>query len=176
MTEPLERDEVVGLLKRLGSEPDEEVLEAARQVHARITAAGMTWDDLLVPDQAADDTGDTGDTDDTDDIDDTDDTDDTGDTDDADDIDDSDDADDIDDSDAAEYEDLEDESAEPAAETAGKNAESLTMIDKLLAKSGISQDLREELKGYKADIAEGDFGEGDRRYLHAIDARLSKRR
>ena len=167
MTEPLKRDEVVGLLKRLGSEPDEEVLEAARQVHARITAAGMTWDDLLVPDQAADDTEDTGDTDDTDDSDD---------SDDADDIDDSDDTDDTDDADAAGYEDLEDESAEPAAETAGKNAESLTLIDKLLAKSGISQDLREELKGYKADIAEGDFGDGDRRYLRAISERLSKRR
>ena len=40
MTEPLERDEVVGLLTRLGSERDEDVLEAARQVHARLTAAG----------------------------------------------------------------------------------------------------------------------------------------
>ncbi len=152
MTEPLKRDEIVGLLKRLGSEPDEDVLEAARQVHARITAAGMTWDDLLVPDQAADDTDDTDDTDDADDADDTDDIDDTG------------------------YEDLEDESAEPTAETAGKNAESLTLIGKLLAKSGISQDLREELEGYKADIAGGDFGEADRRYLQAISARLSKRR
>ncbi len=158
MTEPLERDEVVGLLKRLGSEQDEDVLEAARQVHARITAAGMTWDDLLVPDQAADDT------DDTDDFDDTDDTDE------------ADEADDADDADDAEYEDLEDESAEPAAETAGKNAESLTLIDKLLAKSGISQDLREELEGYKVDIAEGDFEEADRRYLRAISERLSKRR
>ena len=163
MTEPLKRDEIVGLLKRLGSEPDEDVLEAARQVHARITAAGMTWDDLLVPDQAADDTDDTDD-----DADDTDDTDD-----DADDADDADDTDDIDDTG---YEDLEDESAEPTAETAGKNAASLTLIGKLLAKSGISQDLREELEGYKADIAEGDFGEADRRYLRAISERLSKRR
>ncbi len=163
MAEPLKRDEIVGLLKRLGSEPDEDVLEAARQVHARITAAGMTWDDLLVPDQAADDTDDTDD-----DADDTDDTDD-----DADDADDADDTDDIDDTG---YEDLEDESAEPTAETAGKNAASLTLIGKLLAKSGISQDLREELEGYKADIAEGDFGEADRRYLQAISARLSKRR
>ena len=161
MSEPLERDEVVGLLKRLGSEPDAEVLEAARQVHARITAAGMTWDDLLVPDQAADDTDDAEDTDDADDADDTDD------------IDDSDDADDAED---AGYEDLEDESAEPAAETAAKNAESLTLIGKLMAKSGISQDLREELEGYKADIAEGDFGDGDRRYLRAISERRSKRR
>ncbi len=160
MTEPLERDDIIGLLERLGNEPDEEVLEAARQVHARITAAGMTWDDLLVPDQAADDTDDFDDTDDTDDADDTDDTDDT----------------DADDADDSGDEDLEDESAEPAAETAGKNAASLTLIDKLLAKSGISQDLREELQGYKTDIAEGDFGEADRRYLQAISERLSKRR
>ncbi|MCH9053012.1 MAG: hypothetical protein IIA72_18435 [Proteobacteria bacterium] len=164
MTEPLKRDEVVGLLERLGSEPDEEVLEAARQVHARITAAGMTWDDLLVPDQADSVTDDSDDTGDTDDI---------GDTDDAEDTEDSD---EIGDTDDAGHEDLDDETAEPAAEAAGKNAESLTLIDKLLAKSGISQDLREELKGYKADIAEGDFGDGDRRYLRAINARLSKRR
>ncbi len=152
MTEPLKRDEVVGLLKRLGSEPDEEVLEAAHQVHARITAAGMTWDDLLVPDEGAEDAEDAEDTDDAEDTEDTDDADDAG------------------------YEDLEDEGAEPAAETAGKNAASLTLIDKLLAKSGISQDLREELEGYKANIAEGDFGEADRRYLRAISERLSKRR
>ncbi len=187
MTEPLKRDEVVGLLKRLGSEPDEDVLEAARQVHARITAAGMTWDDLLVPDQAADeaddfdDTDDAEDTDDTDDAEDAEDFDDTDDADDADDTDDADDADDTDnaddtDADDAGYEDLEDESAEPAAETAGKNAASLTLIGKLLAKSGISEDLREELKGYKADIAEGDFREADRRYLRAISERLSKRK
>ena len=166
MAEPLKRDEIVGLLKRLGSEPDEDVLEAARQVHARITAAGMTWDDLLVPDEGAEDTDDADDSDDADDTDDTDD-------DDADDADDANDTDDIDDTG---YEDLEDESAEPTAETAGKNAASLTLIGKLLAKSGISQDLREELEGYKADIAEGDFGEADRRYLQAISARLSKRR
>ena len=170
MTEPLERDEVVGLLTRLGSERDEEVLEAARQVHARLTAAGMTWDDLLVPDQADDETEDFDEADDSDD------------TDDADDADDSDDTDDADDADDAEYEDEEDEededdeSAEPTAETAGKNAEALTLIGKLLAKSGISQDLREELQGYKTDIAEGDFREADRRYLQAISERLSKRR
>ncbi len=158
MTESLERAEVVGLLTKLGSERDEEVLEAARQVHARLTAAGMTWDDLLVPDQAADDTDDTDDADDADDTHDTDD------------------ADDSDDTDDTGYEDLEDESAEPAAETAGKNAASLTLIGKLLAKSGISQDLREELEGYKTDIAGGDFREADRRYLQAISARLSKRR
>ena len=55
MTEPLERDAVIGLLERLGSDQDDDVLEAARQVHAQITAAGMAWEDLLVPDKADDD-------------------------------------------------------------------------------------------------------------------------
>ncbi len=55
MTEPLERAKFIEVLKRLGSDQDEAVLEAARQVHAQITVAGMTWEDLLVPDVAADD-------------------------------------------------------------------------------------------------------------------------
>jgi hypothetical protein len=50
------------------------------------------------------------------------------------------------------------------------------MIGELLAKSGISEDLREELKSYKTDIAEGEFQEADRRYLRAVHQRLSKRR
>ena len=149
MTEPLERDAVIGLLKRLGSDQDEDVLEAARQVHAQITAAGMTWEDLLVPHEVPDDVTDTDDDTDTDDVTDT------GD---------------------AETEDAEDETPEPPAETARKDTDSIALIDKLLAKSGISEDLREELKGYKTDIAEGEFQEADRRYLRAISARLSKRR
>ena len=72
--------------------------------------------------------------------------------------------------------DPEDEPEEPPAEKARKNAESLALIGKLLAKPGISTDLREDLQGYKTDIAEGEFEEGDRRYLRALAARLSKRR
>ena len=134
MTEPLERDNVIELLKRLGSDQDEAVLEAARQVHAQITVAGMTWEDLLVPDVAADD------------------------------------------GDDVEYQDTEDETPEPPAETAKKDADSLALIDELLAKTGMSEDLREELENYKTDIAEGEFEEVDRRYVRAIHGRLSKRR
>ena len=61
MTEPLERDTVIELLNRLGSDQDEDVLEAARQVHAQVTAAGVTWEDLLVPDTPDDDGEDDGD-------------------------------------------------------------------------------------------------------------------
>ena len=50
MTEPLDRDEVIRLLDRLGSEQDADVLQAARDLHAQINAADMDWDELLMPD------------------------------------------------------------------------------------------------------------------------------
>ncbi len=55
MTETLRRDEFIAILNRLGSDEDDEVLEAARQAHARIAASGMSWEDLLVPDEPAED-------------------------------------------------------------------------------------------------------------------------
>ena len=134
MTGPLQRDKVIELLNRLGSDENEEVLEAARQVQAQITAAGMTWEDLLIPDVAADDGGD------------------------------------------VEYQNTQDEPPEPPAETARKNADSLALIDELLAKAGISKDMREELETYKTDIAEGVFEEADRRYVRAVSERLLKHR
>ena len=149
MTEPPRRDEVIELLNRLGSDQDEDVLEAAREVHARITAAGTTWEELLVPDSAA--------ADDDDDIDD-----DTDDTDDH-----------IDD---AEFLDPEDATTRPAGAAGAKHADSIALIDKLLAKSDISSDMREELEGYKTDIAAGEFDTRDRRYVSAVYKRLSKRR
>ncbi len=145
MTDPIPREDVIELLNRLGSDRDEDVLEAAREVHARIAAANMTWDQLLVTDQADDD-------DESDDY-------------------------ESEDSDAIEAPDPNDEEAtEPAGAPDAKNAESLALIDKLLAMRGISTDLREELKGYKTDIAEGEFEARDHRYLRAVHARLSKRR
>ena len=48
MSDALERDTVIELLDRLGSEQDEEVLSAARSLHAQITASGRSWQDLLV--------------------------------------------------------------------------------------------------------------------------------
>ena len=137
MTEALNRDDVIRLLNGLGSERDEDVLEAARQVHARVAAAGATWEELLVPVATADE---------------------------------------AENAEPAEDEDLVDASVEPPADKAAGDAESLRLIDSLLAKTDISPDLREELEGYKSDIAEGEFGEGDRRYLRAMSERLSKRR
>ncbi len=180
MTEPLSRDDAIELLKKLGGERDEDVLEAAREIHARITAADMTWEQLLVSEDGADEPDDFDDADefgedgtgeDGTGEDDTgeDDTgeDDTGDEDTGD----EDESPDPEDKD--ESPDPEDEDAKPAR---AKDVESLALIEKLLAKSHISADLREELKGYKTDIAEREFDARDRRYISAIDKRLSKRR
>ncbi len=175
MTEMLRRDELIAILNRLGSDEDEEALQAARQVHAQITAAGMSWEDLLVPDgpaaesdeaanesdEAADEGGEAADE-----------------SDEADDESDEaeDESDEADETEDGEREAGEDESpAERAgAEGTEKNTESLALIGKLLARSDISEELRAELEGYKTDIAENDFVEADRRYLRAIHQRLSK--
>ncbi|MEQ8355155.1 MAG: hypothetical protein RH942_06425 [Kiloniellaceae bacterium] len=59
------------------------------------------------------------------------------------------------------------------ADQAAKNAESLALIEKLLSRPGHSQELRRELEDYKSDIAEGDFSDGDHRYIRALCKRLS---
>lgn len=54
MAEPLDRDNVIRLLDRLGSDQDVDVLEAARELHAQINAADLDWDELLIADTSAD--------------------------------------------------------------------------------------------------------------------------
>ncbi len=147
MTETLRRDEFIAILNRLGSDEDEEVLQAARQAHARIAASGLSWEDLLVPDEPADESDEPADE-----------------------------SDEADETEDGELEALEDESPAERAGAGGaeKDADSLALIGKLLARSDISAELRAELEDYKTDIAENEFVEADRRYLRAIHQRLSK--
>ena len=145
MSEPLERDKVIDLLDRLGSEQDEDALAAARALHSQITRAGMGWQDLLVGDEGAAQSAPDVD-------DDTDDEDEyvTGDTDD------------------------EDDTPEPAVNFTRDESKTPALIDKLLAREGNSEMLREELEEYKSDLANGDFEPSDHRYIQALYARLSK--
>ena len=46
------------------------------------------------------------------------------------------------------------------------------MIDTLLARDDLSDELREELEGYKEDIAEGEFTAADAQYVSALAKRL----
>ena len=145
MSEPLERDKVIDLLDRLGSEQDEDVLTAARALHSQITRAGIGWQDLLVGDEGAVQSAP--------DVDDETDNEDEfvrGDTDDEDDI------------------------PEPAVNFSHDESKTPALIDKLLARGGNSEMLREELEEYKSDLANGDLEPSDHRYIQALYARLSK--
>lgn len=65
------------------------------------------------------------------------------------------------------------EAAESFAAEGDPDAETLRLIEALLAKSDISDDFREELEGYKADMGTGEFNDNDHRYVRAVYKRLN---
>ena len=142
MSATLERNQVIELLDKLGSEQDEDVIAAARMLHSQITESGMGWGDLLVghepevPEEAqVESLPDEGD--------------------------------DIE-------EDIEEDTVEPDTKFTGDETQTLSLIEKLLARDGISSDFREELEEYKTDISDGTFDSSDHRYIHAVYERLTK--
>jgi len=52
VSESIDRDEVIRLLERLGSDDDADVLAAARALHAHVSETDLEWDDLLASDRA----------------------------------------------------------------------------------------------------------------------------
>jgi len=141
MSVTLERNQVMELLDKLGSEQDEDVLAAARMLHSQITESGMGWEDLLVGDEPeveeeaqVDSLPDEGD----------------------------------------ENDDLAEDTVEPDTRFTGDETQTLSLIEKLLARDGISSEFREELEEYKIDISDGSFESGDHHYVHAVYARLTK--
>ena len=146
MSDALERDTVIDLLNKLGSEQDEDVLAAARDLHTQITNAGMDWQDLLVGDETAAQTEPAADES----------------------------IDDMEDED--EDEEDEQDTPEPAPRFSGDESQTSVLIDKLLAREGNSAEFRAELEEYKSDLAKGEFEPSDHRYIQALYARLSKSR
>ena len=141
MSVTLERNQVMELLDKLGSEQDEDVLAAARMLHSQITESGMGWEDLLVGDEPeveeeaqANSLPDEGDKND----------------------------------------DIAEDTVEPDTRFTGDETQTLSLIEKLLARDGISSEFREELEEYKIDISDGSFESGDHHYVHAVYARLTK--
>ena len=144
MSEPIERNQVIELLDKLGSEQDEDVLAAARMLHSQIIESGMGWEDLLVGDEPE---GEEETQDDS--------------------LPDEDDEDD-------QYDDIAEDTVEPDTSFTGDETQTLSLIEKLLARDGISSELREELEEYKTDISGGEFQSSDHRYVHSLYARLTK--
>ncbi|MEE2661842.1 MAG: hypothetical protein VYB39_02335 [Pseudomonadota bacterium] len=144
MSEPLERNQVIELLDKLGSEQDQDVLAAARLLHSQIADSGMSWEDLLVGDEPEDE----------------------------DDLEDEDDAEES--FEADDYDYTADETVEPDATFTVDETETLSLIEKLLVRRDLSVELREELEEYKTDISDGEFETSDHRYVQALYARLTK--
>jgi len=76
------------------------------------------------------------------------------------------DADDDDDYGDTDEDDLDDA---PAGDVSGDSA----LIESLLGRDDLSEETREELEGYKEDIAEGEFSASDSRYLQALAKRIT---
>ena len=138
MSVTLERNQVMELLDKLGSEQDEDVLAAARMLHSQITESGMGWEDLLVGDEPE--------------------------------VEEEAQVDSLPD----ENDDIAEDTVEPDTRFTGDETQTLSLIEKLLARDGISSEFREELEEYKIDISDGKFESGDLHYVHAVYARLTK--
>jgi hypothetical protein len=153
----LDRDSFLALLAQLGSDNDEEALHAARELDRRVRAAGVQWDDLLMPEEGSEEFEDE----------------------DEEQEDEEEDEDFGEEVGAEEYEDvaMDGEDEQPLVEDtnqpipAGDSAE---LIDRMLGDFDLSDETRQDLLDLKQDIAAGEFTEMDRRYLDALYARLSK--
>ena len=151
MDQKLEREAVIELLGRLGDENDDTVLATARSLHAVIQEANVNWNDLLVPDGNVD-VGSYEDDEDDEEVED-------GNV------------------DAGSYEDeeVEDEEVEDdelVQSPVTNSSESMALISKMLNASNVSDSLREELQGYKEDIAENEFTASDAAYIKSLAERL----
>ena len=131
MSQELDREKLIGLLDKLGSEGDEDVLSAARTIHTQVAESGQTWDQLLTGPEVPD-------------------------------------------TDWEADEEANEEVTTSPEEAAAGDREALSLIAKLLAKPGLYEGTRQELEGYKEDIAAGEFTAADRTYLRALQARTAK--
>lgn len=149
----LDRDKFIELLGKLGEEKDEEVLSAARDLHAQVTVAQLSWDDLLVPDQIDEivEQGDENNDEPTD----------KADPQEVENV-----------SNGKKGSDISDEENENTL-TEDEKLEALSLIEKILSME-VSKDTKDEVEEYKRDIEDGDFVQMDLRYLRAFHKRLSK--
>lgn len=63
---------------------------------------------------------------------------------------------------------------EPLDQPTQAASDDYALIDRLLARSGLSDETRDELTGMRTDISSGEFSERDRRYLQSLEARLTR--
>jgi len=65
--------------------------------------------------------------------------------------------------------------AQRAAAPAPVSGDTAAVLRALLARSDLMTDTREDLEGFRADLEAGRLADEDRRYIHALQERLSGR-
>ena len=164
MSEGLDRDEILSLLNRLGDEDDAVVLSSGRELHARVVAAQISWDHLLVPDASSGDAAPEEVEEFPEEVEELPEKEETAET-----------VDSVDEEPDPEEKSARSGSRKRASPRRTTDAQALKLINQLLERRDISKSLREELAGYKEDIDEGELDDADRNYLRALHRRLLKR-
>ncbi|MEI6985451.1 MAG: hypothetical protein WCK65_04915 [Rhodospirillaceae bacterium] len=141
----LDRASFIALLEQLGADSSADALAAARDIHRRITDAGLEWDALL--DQGPNTDGDTD-----------------GDADAV--------PGDFEISDRHGDHSFEQQDPVPPG-LAALYAEELALLDSLLARTGLAAETRRELLDLRTDIASNELADIDRAYLRTLVARLN---
>ena len=62
----------------------------------------------------------------------------------------------------------------PSAPTIEITGDDAVLIDRLLAHANVSEDTREELRGFRRDLAQGHIDPLDRKYLHDLARRIGR--
>jgi hypothetical protein len=162
MRTDLERGDFLTLLEKLKSEEDDEVLGVVRDINAKMTVAGVSWDDLLISqDETQEDSADETQEDSADET-----------QEDSADETQEDSADDDKDEDGQKSgrENVSDDNFEPLNDEERQEAENLINAIKGMK---VSEATKQEIDEYRDDLREGEFEQMDLRYLRALKARLS---
>tara|TARA_B100000315_G_scaffold123899_1_gene113904 strand:+ start:10349 stop:10786 length:438 start_codon:yes stop_codon:yes gene_type:complete len=144
MRTDLERDDFIALLEKLKSDDEADVLAAARDINAKMTVAGVNWDDLLMSqDDVVAESDHSYDEDEED---------------------------EDDEESGAEDDGGDDDELNPLSAEEKAEASSLIAAIRNMEISDLTKD---ELEEYEDDLEHGEFEQMDLRYLRALKTRLS---
>jgi hypothetical protein len=141
----VDRDDLIDLLEQLGSADDAEVLAAARELHRRVSEAGLTWDDLLAwPDEDEEEPEFELDAEEV-----------------------------VDEQGSPPAAGRRTPASGASAAPADVNSlGDAALIDRILGECDVSDETRQDLLDLKGDIGRGEFTDMDRKYIRALYSRL----
>ena len=149
----LNRQKFIDLLNKLGDPNDDEVIAAARDLHAQVVVSGLTWDDLLFPEEEEEKEEEEEEEKEEE-------------------AEEEEAEEEEEEAEEEEGEEKKEEKEEPPL-SEEEEKEALSLINQI-SELGVSAETKKELEEYKIDIKEGEFEKMDLKYLQALHKRLAK--